>query len=74
MKRPIIVPEKCQNCPVCKIQEECPKNAVIREHIQEKPWIDFYKCSGCMKCIVFCNNRAIQELSKPCDSQGRSGW
>jgi Pyruvate/2-oxoacid:ferredoxin oxidoreductase delta subunit len=73
MKRPIIIPEKCQACDECAIEAHCPKHAVIREQPNEKPWVDFYKCSGCLKCKTWCRNSAVEELSRPCDNSGRRG-
>ncbi len=74
MKRAIIIPEKCMNCEMCLVETDCPKKAIIRESIEDKPWIDFYRCSGCMKCLGFCKNEGIREVYQPCDGKARSGW
>ncbi len=60
MKRAVIKPEKCINCRSCSIQENCSNKAIIREDPSEKPWIDFYRCSGCLKCVRYCKNNAVE--------------
>jgi MinD superfamily P-loop ATPase len=74
MKRALIKPDKCQNCQPCEIEKDCPMQAVFRESMMEKPWIDFYRCSGCLHCKMVCPNKAIEEISHPCDGKGRMGW
>jgi len=74
MKRSVIRPEKCKNCTPCLIDAHCPNRAVIREDAGDKPWIDFYKCNGCMKCAGFCKNGAVEETSQPCTGAARQGW
>jgi len=74
MKRAIINPEKCNNCDNCAVNEKCPESAVIRESKTDKPWIDFYKCRGCMKCKSFCTNGSIIEEAKPCDMSSLKSW
>ncbi len=49
-------------------------DAVIREAASSRPWIDFYRCAGCMKCKSYCANRAVEEIAHPCDGKGRMGW
>jgi Pyruvate/2-oxoacid:ferredoxin oxidoreductase delta subunit len=74
MKRALIHPEICVNCQPCQVEAKCPMQAVIREQKAEKPWVDFYRCSGCLKCKDFCPNQAIEEISHPCDGKRRIGW
>jgi len=74
MKRALIDPEKCRNCSACAVNEKCPENAVIREEATDKPWVDFYKCRGCMKCKLFCPNGSIIEELKPCDGGLLKSW
>ncbi len=74
MKRPLIRPVKCQNCSPCQVETKCPKCAVIREEPMDKPWVDFYKCGGCMQCKAWCAHDAIEEMTQPCDGKGRMGW
>ena len=74
MKRAIINPLQCKSCAPCNVEINCEKKAIIRENEVEKPWIDFYKCCGCMKCKSFCNNSAVLEISQPCDGKSRKGW
>jgi MinD superfamily P-loop ATPase len=74
MKRAVIKPEKCKNCEVCLIEINCSKTAVIRESKKDKPWIDFYKCSGCLKCMTYCKNDAVMEISHPCSGKAQKGW
>ena len=74
MKRAIINPAKCNNCKPCRVELECLHHAVIQETLDDKPWIDFYLCVGCMKCKGFCPNRAIEEIAQPCNGNRRSGW
>jgi len=74
MKRALIRPEKCSNCQPCEVEEQCPMKAVFREEASERPWVDFYRCSGCLKCKTFCGWGAIEEIIQPCNGQGRMGW
>jgi Fe-S-cluster-containing hydrogenase component 2 len=74
MKRIMIIPLKCQNCNPCEIETFCPKKAIFREEPVEKPWIDFYKCSGCLKCKPLCKFDAIEELMRPCSENNLGGW
>jgi len=48
--------------------------AVFRETPGCRPWVDFYRCSGCLQCKVFCEKGAIEEIAHPCDGKGRMGW
>ena len=70
----MIRPEKCGNCQPCEVERQCPKSAVFREEPQERPWVDFYRCSGCLSCKAVCVNGAVEEISHPCDGQARMGW
>jgi len=74
MKRALIDPKICHNCNTCDVEEKCPQKAVIREDKSDKPWIDFYKCRGCMKCKLFCKNDAVLEETKPCDGNFAPSW
>ena len=70
----MIIPDKCNNCIPCEIEISCPKKAILREEITDKPWIDFYKCSGCLKCKDFCKFQAVKELLRPCSENNLRGW
>ena len=59
MKRALIRPEKCSNCQPCEVEEQCPMKAVFREEANERPWVDFYRCSGCLTCKTLCVGGAI---------------
>jgi len=74
MKRALINPAKCRNCQPCSIETHCSMEAVLRENKIEKPWIDFYRCSGCLQCKMYCSNKAVEEISHPCDGKQRMGW
>ena len=74
MKRALIHPERCANCQPCPVLEGCSMTAVFREGPVEKPWVDFYRCSGCLKCKAVCPQHAVEEISHPCDGQRRMGW
>ena len=74
MKKALIQPEKCNNCSPCAIEANCTMNAIIRETSESKPWIDFYRCAGCMKCKTFCPYEAIVEIIQPCNGKSRMGW
>ena len=74
MKRALIRPEKCSNCQPCEVEEQCPMKAVFREEASERPWVDFYRCSGCLKCKTVCVSGAIEEICQPCNGRGRMGW
>jgi Fe-S-cluster-containing hydrogenase component 2 len=49
-------------------------NAIFRECQEDKPWIDFYKCSGCAKCKPLCPNGAIKLITQPCNMYGKTTW
>lgn len=66
MKKAIINPDTCENCKICSVEVHCPGTAIIREDETDKPWIDFYRCRGCMKCMNYCHNKAINEVTQPC--------
>ena len=74
MKRALIDPAKCNNCQPCVVLENCPTNAAFREDAEDKPWIDFYHCRGCMKCKSLCEYQAIIEETKPCDGGLAKSW
>jgi Pyruvate/2-oxoacid:ferredoxin oxidoreductase delta subunit len=74
MKRAIINPEKCVNCTTCEAEKICRHNAFIREKPQEKPWIDFYQCRGCLKCKPACLYDAVGEIIQPCNGKGKMSW
>jgi formate hydrogenlyase subunit 6/NADH:ubiquinone oxidoreductase subunit I len=48
--------------------------ATFRESKTDRPWIDFYRCLGCMKCKEFCPFKAVVEITHLCDGKGRIGW
>jgi Pyruvate/2-oxoacid:ferredoxin oxidoreductase delta subunit len=74
MKRALIRPDRCSRCQPCAVQTQCPMSAVFRESPAEQPWIDFYRCSGCMKCKDFCPQAAIDEIAHPCSGRPNMGW
>ena len=74
MKRALIRPDKCINCKPCEVEEQCPMKAVFREEASERPWVDFYRCSGCLKCKTICVSEAIEEICQPCVGRGQMGW
>ncbi len=74
MKRVLIRLEKCSNCQPCEVALRCEMKAVFREEADDKPWVDFYRCSGCLKCKPVCLGGAIEEITQPCDGRARLGW
>ena len=74
MKRALVHPDRCRGCRPCVAEGECPKGAFFREVPEEKPWVDFYRCSGCLKCKPACLHAAIEEIAQPCTGTGRVGW
>ena len=74
MKRALIQPEKCKNCMPCPVQEKCGLYAVFREVENEKLWVDFCQCSGCLSCKTVCPFGAIEEITQPCTGRPRFGW
>ena len=74
MKRPIIVQDRCEACQPCLAEKACANQAFIREDPSDKPWVDFYACRGCMRCLTACAKRAIDEITHPCDGKARQGW
>ena len=74
MKRAMIEPGRCGNCASCIVELNCEKRAIIRESVEDKPWIDFYHCTGCMKCKSLCPKEAVVEISHPCNAKPGKGW
>jgi MinD superfamily P-loop ATPase len=74
MKRALIHPERCQDCQPCAVVVQCPKEAVFREPPEAKPWVDFYRCSGCMKCKEWCPSGAVEEIAQPCTGRPQRSW
>ena len=74
MKRALIVPQVCTACVPCTVEEMCERHAIIREVPEDKPWVDFYQCVGCMRCKAFCPYHAIEDITQPCNGQGKLGW
>lgn len=74
MKRAIIRPEKCKKCKICNAEQACQQNAFIREKDDDKPWIDFYQCRGCLKCKPACAYEAVGEIIQPCNGKGKMSW
>lgn len=74
MKRAMICPDLCVSCDPCRVEVECKFKAVFREEPGDKPWVDFYRCSGCLECKKLCEFNAVTDISKPCDGKGKAGW
>ncbi len=74
MRRAIILPDTCRNCETCLVEANCVNLAIIRECKEDKPWVDFYKCRGCMKCFNYCQNSAVGEVTHPCNGSPSQGW
>ncbi len=74
MQRAIIIPERCLNCSPCHIELACKSKAIIRESILDKPWIDFYNCIGCLKCMAVCQGAAVEYIVQPCNGKPKMGW
>jgi len=74
MKRAMIDPKICRKCDVCKVNLKCTEKAVILEEKNDTPFIDFYKCRGCMKCKQFCEHGSVLEEIKPCDGNSLRSW
>ena len=74
MKRAMIKPERCLGCETCEVERMCTFRAVIREDPADKPWIDFLKCTGCVKCKNVCRGRAMEYIVQPCNGSGRMSW
>lgn len=74
MKRALINAKKCLNCIPCPVLEQCPNKAVFREEANDLPWVDFYPCSGCLKCKALCLAGAIEEIVQPCSGGRKRGW
>ncbi len=67
MKTALILCAQCQNCTDCAVQLNCKYNAILREEPDDKPWIDGYKCCGCMKCKLYCPHGAVEQQTTPCN-------
>lgn len=74
MRRAMIDPVRCRNCSPCAVIDGCSMGAAFREADRDKPWIDFYRCSGCMRCKTACPAGAVLEISQPCGGKPRMGW
>lgn len=74
MRRAIVNPDICKNCTTCLVEKNCVNTAIIRETEEDKPWIDFYQCRGCMKCLNYCQYNAVEEITHPCTGKPGMGW
>jgi len=74
MKRSMVDTKICRGCDICEVDAGCPQKAVIPEEKNDKPWINFYKCRGCMKYKTLCKNGAVLEETKPCDEKFTKSW
>jgi TPP-dependent indolepyruvate ferredoxin oxidoreductase alpha subunit len=74
MKRALINPALCTGCENCAVAAVCERKAILRETVQDKPWIDFYQCSGCMKCKTACPHNSVEALLQPCTGTRRMSW
>ncbi|MEI6211261.1 MAG: hypothetical protein WCR06_06505 [bacterium] len=74
MTRALINPERCLACEVCEVERVCAFHAVIREARIDKPWIDFLRCSGCLKCKPVCRGQAMSYVVQPCTGGRRMSW
>jgi len=74
MKRALIDPKICRKCDICEVNAKCTEKAVILEEKNDTPWIDFYKCRGCMKCKQYCKHSSVLEEIKPCDGKSATSW
>ncbi len=74
MKRALVDKTKCLNCVQCAVEQNCDVFAVIREVPEDIPWIDFFKCRGCLKCKKYCKGNAISEETQPCNMGMRQTW
>jgi Fe-S-cluster-containing hydrogenase component 2 len=74
MKRALLHPERCRNCQPCPAELACSMHAFFRENRTDKPWVDFYRCGGCMKCKAACGFDAIECVTQPCNGRRKMGW
>ena len=74
MKRALIDPNRCQKCHPCLVEMNCEMHAAFRESEEDGPWVDFYRCSGCLKCKIVCQHGAVIEITQPCTGGGKLGW
>jgi MinD superfamily P-loop ATPase len=74
MHRSLIDTNKCLKCKVCLVEKNCESHAIIKESEDDKPFVDFYKCTGCLKCKVVCKGRSIEIITQPCTGKPKMGW
>jgi Fe-S-cluster-containing hydrogenase component 2 len=74
MHRAVVRGDVCLNCRPCPPEEGCTMKAFFRESPDDKPWVDFYRCGGCLECKPRCPAHAIESIDQPCDGKPRSGW
>lgn len=58
-QRPVAVPECPQEIPCTPCKEICPTNAVLMEHPNAVPIVDYEKCIGCSLCVQICPGLAF---------------
>ncbi|MHB9036099.1 MAG: 4Fe-4S binding protein [Armatimonadota bacterium] len=74
MKRALIDQKQCTACQPCPAEEICERKAIFRECSDDRPWVDFYLCVGCLKCLAVCPAHAVKEIAQPCNGGPRIGW
>ncbi|QEK79398.1 ferredoxin [Pyrococcus furiosus DSM 3638] len=58
-KRPVAIPECPQQIPCTPCKEICPVNAVMMDHPNDIPKVDYEKCIGCSLCVQVCPGLAF---------------
>ncbi len=58
-KKPVAVPECPQEIPCTPCAEICPVNAISMPTPNDRPVVDYEKCTGCSLCVQICPGLAF---------------
>ena len=59
MLHPQISWDNCQVCDPCQARKVCKTRAIFQIDIDEPPFIELGRCSGCAACVLACCCGAI---------------
>lgn len=51
--------ERCHSCDKCLAREVCKVRAIVHFDESDPPFVDRYRCYGCMICVNECPFQAV---------------